>query len=141
MLPDRLQYFWEHFWNDQKCDQIWNLGPHNHQQNNSKNIRKLRGTSLNTFFISENLKLWLLGNVCVPNFLKFCNLKIWEFASWKPKILKMKIRNVEIGNLKMKIQTRAIKPCAFWTFEICKLNTLKIEELQNGTCEHWQFEN
>ena len=33
MLPDRLQYLLEHFWNDQKCDQIWNLGPRIYHQN------------------------------------------------------------------------------------------------------------
>ena len=28
MIPERLQYFLEPFWNDQQCDQIWTLGPH-----------------------------------------------------------------------------------------------------------------
>ena len=26
MIPDRLQYFLEDFWIDQKCDQIWTRG-------------------------------------------------------------------------------------------------------------------
>ena len=36
MIPDGLQYFSEHFWNDQKCDQIWLLGPRIYNQNISK---------------------------------------------------------------------------------------------------------
>ena len=33
MIPDRLQSFLEPFWNDQKCDQTWTLGPRIYHQN------------------------------------------------------------------------------------------------------------
>ena len=41
MIPDRLQYFLEHFWNDQKCDKLWTLGPHIYHKNISKDTRKM----------------------------------------------------------------------------------------------------
>ena len=43
MIPDRLQYFLEHFWIDQKCDQIWTLGPRICYQNISKKYKKIWG--------------------------------------------------------------------------------------------------
>ena len=56
MITDRLQYFLEHFWNDQTCEQIWTLGPRIYQQNISK-VQEIMGTSLkDIIFISENLK-------------------------------------------------------------------------------------
>ena len=33
MIPDRLQYLLEPFWNDQKFDQIWTLEPCIYHQN------------------------------------------------------------------------------------------------------------
>ena len=42
MIPDRLQYFQEHFWNDQDYDKIWTLGPRIYHQNISKNTRTYR---------------------------------------------------------------------------------------------------
>ena len=41
MIPDRLQYFLEHFRNDQKYDKIWTLGPRIYHQNLSTNPRKI----------------------------------------------------------------------------------------------------
>ena len=46
MIPDRLQYFVDFFWNDQTCDQIWTLGPRTYHQNTSTNTRNI-GISLN----------------------------------------------------------------------------------------------
>ena len=40
MIPGRLQYFLERFRNDQKCDQIWTLGPRIYHQHISKHTRK-----------------------------------------------------------------------------------------------------
>ena len=39
MIPDRLQYFLEHLWNDQKCNQIWTLGPCIYHPNTSNDTR------------------------------------------------------------------------------------------------------
>ena len=50
MIPDRLQYFLEHFGNDQKCDQIWTLGPRIYHQNISKNKEHM-GASLNELML------------------------------------------------------------------------------------------
>ncbi len=36
MMPDRLQYFWDDFWNFQKIGQIWTLGPRVYHQNIEK---------------------------------------------------------------------------------------------------------
>ena len=33
MIPDRLQYILNDFWIDQKCDQIWSLGPRIYYEN------------------------------------------------------------------------------------------------------------
>ena len=41
MIPDRLQDFLENFWNDQKCDQFWTLGPRIDHQNTSTNKRNI----------------------------------------------------------------------------------------------------
>ena len=41
MIPDRLQYFFEHFWNDQKRDQILPLGPRIYHQNTTTNTGKI----------------------------------------------------------------------------------------------------
>ena len=54
MIPDRLQYVLEHFWNDQKCDRIWTFYPRIYRQNTSINTGKLwggQGTKLeDTYF-------------------------------------------------------------------------------------------
>ena len=55
MIPDRLQYFFDDFWNDQKCDRIWTLGPCIYHQIYKKHY----GDILDKYyvFISEDLKL------------------------------------------------------------------------------------
>ena len=77
MIPDRLQYFLEPFWNDQTCDQTWTLGPHIYHKNTSTNTRKtwvvrvLGIWEFEKFDISENrtylaqmgkFKLWKFEN-------------------------------------------------------------------------------
>ena len=68
----------EHFWSAQKCDQTWTLGPGIYYQNNATNTRTY-GNVLDVIFISENLEVWKLWRVCVPNFLNFQNLECWTF--------------------------------------------------------------
>ena len=76
MDPDRLQYFLAHFWDDQKCEQIWILGPGIYHKNTLK-IQEDMGASLNNIiFISENLKFRTCAKVRVPNFFKSESLKI-----------------------------------------------------------------
>ena len=59
MIHDRLQYFWDDFWNDQKRDQIWTLGPRIYHQNLSKNTRKIWEHPWGILFrISQNLRIW-----------------------------------------------------------------------------------
>ena len=41
--PDRLQYFLEHFWIEQRCDQIWSLGPRIYHKNKLNNARNYGG--------------------------------------------------------------------------------------------------
>ena len=51
MIPDRLQKFLEHFWIDQKSDQIWTVGPRIYYQNTAKNTRKY-GNILDKYYFS-----------------------------------------------------------------------------------------
>ena len=53
MIPDRLQDFLEHFWNDQNW--IWNLGPSIYHKNISNNTRNIWNHLLKNivFFISQ----------------------------------------------------------------------------------------
>ena len=70
MIPDRLQYFLEYFWNDHKCDQ--NMDPRTLylSQKHFKKSRNMGTPSKNILFQiceSENLICW---KVCVPIFLE-----------------------------------------------------------------------
>ena len=89
MIPDRLQYFLEHFWNDQKRDQILSPGPLIYYKNTSINIRRIMETFPKHIFL--NLGTYNLGilKVCVPSFLK----------GWKLKNLQN--RNMKFGNLEI----------------------------------------
>ena len=83
MILDRLQYFSEHFGNDQKRDQIWTLGACIYHQNTSTNTRQIMGTSMNKIFHiweSEMLKFW---TVCVPNFPDFLRFEVLQFEKLK----------------------------------------------------------
>ena len=79
MIPDRLQYFLEHFWNDQKCDQIWTIGPRIYHQNISK-IQDMYGGILEHIMFhiweSEILMFW---NACAPCRFQCSILKRWSF--------------------------------------------------------------
>ena len=41
MVPDRLQYFLEHFWIDQQNHQIWTLGARTYYQNIRKTTKNM----------------------------------------------------------------------------------------------------
>ena len=60
MIPDRLQYFLEHVWIDQECDQIWTLGPRIYHKHAWK-IQEIMITSLTNIICeireSEVLKM------------------------------------------------------------------------------------
>ena len=77
MIPARLQYFLEHFWNEQKRDQIWTLGPRIHHQNISNDTRNMMGTAL------ENMLSYL--TVFNSLFLQFRKMK---FGKVKLEVLK-----------------------------------------------------
>ena len=55
MIPDRLQYFLEHFWIDKHFHQIWTLGARIYYQNTSTNTRKLWGHPGNILFVISQL--------------------------------------------------------------------------------------
>ena len=62
MIPDRLQYFLDDFWNDQKCDQIWTLGP---RQSISKNTTKYGDIfEIYYFHMGESETLKVLEGLC-----------------------------------------------------------------------------
>ena len=83
MIPDRLQYFLDGFWNDQKCDQIWTLG-HRICHQKALNVQENLGTSLKhiMFHIWEYDILKMLEGQCTKLF-EFWNLK---FQNWKVEI-------------------------------------------------------
>ena len=73
--------FWMIIWNDQKCDQIWTLGPRMYHENTSK-IQENMGSSLNilSFHIWESASL-ICWKVRVPNLFicMFCNVELLKF--------------------------------------------------------------
>ena len=120
MIPDRLQYFWEHFWNDQKCDQLWTLGPHIHHQNTSNNTRKSMGTSLKYEFSYLRIcNSEICGRCLCPTCLIRLNVfKFWKLEHNSLVFWTFKNKLLEIGNW--------IWHVTFWNFEILK---------------SWNFEN
>ena len=66
MIPDRLQYFLEHFWIDQKCDQIWTLGPRIYYQNTSNNTRNYGNILDTTSFVNLGIKHFIFKIVESP---------------------------------------------------------------------------
>ena len=123
MIPDRLQDFLDHFWNDEKCDQIWTLGPHIHHQKISTNIRKY-GNIFENFDlpISENLKLCKCWKVCVPFFkMAILKMKILELTSWN---WKMTFGNLKIGKL-------SIGQMAFGNFKVWEIRKFGNREFEN----------
>ena len=60
MIPDRLQYFLEHFWIDQQCDQIWTHEPRIYYQNITTN-KETYGNILEKYYFHiweyETLKI------------------------------------------------------------------------------------
>ena len=79
MIPDGLQYFLEHFWDDQQCDQICTLGPRIYHKITSK-IQEIMGALLNIFFMSDNVEGMYTQRF---NNLEFVFLKIYTFESVK----------------------------------------------------------
>ena len=109
MIPDRLLYFLEHFWNDQKCAQIWIPGPRIYHQKCFNEYKKIVGASLNNIIVSYQ-RIWkseIVGR-CVylsfqfSYFLISYALKIWNFEillTWYQDLLqniKGHFRNVEM---------------------------------------------
>ena len=117
MIPDRLQHFLEHFWNDQTCDKMWTPG--------EKNM----GASLKHILVSY-LRIWNSEKwkVCVPNFLKLRNLetlKVWKTDN-------LAITKVEI----LKFTNSTHLSLAIWNFENCKLDFLNLCDLKIPNTPH-----
>ena len=125
MVTDQLQYFLEHFWTDQQCDQIWTLGPRIYYQKTSQKYKTNMGRSLNHIIsISENLNFWKDWKVCVP-ILNFWNYKTWKFGICKLKfgnsnLATLKIGNLNIGNLFRRVEIRKL-----WNFQILHREVMK----------------
>ena len=93
MIPDRLQYFLEHFCIDQRCDQIWTLGPRIYYQNTSTNTRTIWEHPWQVlFFQYVNLTSWKFRKVSVSSCSKLCvfgfellEFEIWSFEIWQLK--------------------------------------------------------
>ena len=122
MIPDRLQYFWKHFWKDHKCDQIWTLGPRIYHQIILKCRREMMGTSLNILFhIWESEILKILGGLCTQlvnfHFWHFEILKFEIFENWNLGI--WHFRNSKLWHLKFEfwILFFDVLNCEIWNFE------------------------
>ena len=57
LIPDRLQYFLDDFWNFQKIVKIWTRGPINYYQNTPKIQNKYGIILERIIFIYDNLKV------------------------------------------------------------------------------------
>ena len=112
MIPDRLQYL-EHFWNDQKCDTIWILGPRICHQHTSKNTRTIMGTSLKNL-ICFFLTIWHCEHVG-----RYLHLTCWNASKFgfliKYEIMDFVCLNFENG---------------IWEFEFWKHEDSGIEQLK-----------
>ena len=71
MIPDRLQYFLGHFWNDQKCDKYGHSDPVDITKIFQTTQAKLWGIIENLIFISGSLKILFVWKVCVPDLFLF----------------------------------------------------------------------
>ena len=115
MIPDRLQYFLEDFWNDKKCDQIWTLGPRIYHQNTSKNTRQIWK---HPWAIYSYLIIWNfdnLGSSAYQTFklLEFENLKIWKFFTFE-NLNVWELKNMKFVNLKS-------CKCIIYKLEMCEI--------------------
>ena len=128
MIPDRLQYFLEHFWKDQTCDQIWTLGPHIYHQNTSRNIRKLWKHPWFSY-----LRIW---NSDV--FEGLCTHLLFLF------LLMIKCSKLENKAMEFAICILKTRDFDFWYFEILKLRNLEVWQatfLISKLLKSWQIED
>ena len=58
MIPDRFRYFLDDFWNFEKCDQTWTLGPRIYHQNATKNTSRTWEHLDILKMKSEMLQIW-----------------------------------------------------------------------------------
>ena len=142
MIPDRLQYFLKHFWNDQN---VTKCGPSDPAFITKilQTLPEIMGTSLNNIiFISENLKFWETWKVHVPHFLKLVNLILRKTKLWATQ-------HLEISKLKFCNWTSYSWNSGFWkwawqfgTFGNWKQNIWKhsIWQFENRTFGNWKFE-
>ena len=99
MIPDRLQYFLDDFWDDQTCDKIWTLGSRIYYKNNSRHT-KYGNLFEHIIVISLKLKFCKFWKVCVPVLQKYCLelLMFWKLKFWNLKILKLKVWKFQVRN-------------------------------------------
>ena len=88
MIPDQLQYLLDDFWNDQKIDYIWTLGPRIYHLNILKHTRQSMGISLKIISsylrISNSESIGRFVHRTFPFvFLNLWNLKIENFENCK----------------------------------------------------------
>ena len=140
MSPDRLQYFLEHFWNDQKCVHLDPRTPYLSSKY-FKSYKKMMGTS-------SCLMIWICTNVgryvylfFIFHFLIFETLKmkniIWEI--WKSGIQNADISSLKFESLKFRILRSGYKK---WQFGNLKIGNFEIVilKIENLKIEHWDFE-
>ena len=146
MMPDRLQYCLEHFWNDQQCDQIWILGPRIYDKFISTTARTLWEHLWNISF--SYLRIWNYEIVWRSVNLLFRFMFRWkllclDFVFWKFGICKFEICNMRftIRNLTLwKCEIPFLKCWHFevvgvWKFELLKFWKVKISKNTHGNDE------
>ena len=119
MIHDRLQYCLEHCWIDQKCDQIWTIGPRNqntwkHKENYDGNLFETYHFHIREYKIlnySEGARTYCFGICCVVmcdvvlmwnlKNRKFGTLKLWHFWMSIFESLNLKNWNMQFGILEI----------------------------------------
>ena len=127
MIPDRLQYFLDDFWNDQKCGRIRISDPVLSPKYFQKCKKIWEHPWQNITCVFGNMKFWTLWKVCVSKILKlwnsicFENLKMWKMRIGNLKFESLKLWTVwnlksENVNLEIRAWKLNIWKLTIWTF-------------------------
>ena len=85
MIPDRLQYCLDDFWNFEKCDQLLTLGPRIYQRNLQR-MQEIYGSILENIFVNMGLNIFVENvrtmYVTCTMFIFFGNLSTYGFMNY-----------------------------------------------------------
>ena len=122
MIPDRLQYFFEHVWNDKNVTKSGPGTPY-------VSPKYLKICKTNMGASSRKNQIWSDESMfCVegpaPKFSKSWNLKRWKFEIWKFENWKLIIWKWRVG--KWKIWNLCFLKSWLWKLRIWRLESWKL---------------